>query len=234
MTQIGQGLSEAVRLLLQLDPEVLAVAWLTMKVSGAAALLSVVVGIPLGCCLATRRFWGRGALISFVNLGMGLPPVVVGLVVSLLLWRYGPLGDWQLLYTPWAMVMAQTCIAAPIVASLSFSAVVSLDGRLPLQLMALGASRLQADWLLIKEAKLGLLAAVIAGFGRAVSEVGASMMVGGNLKGETRVLTTATVLEVSKGDYDIAMAFGLILLLLVYGVVALLTMLQQSGKRGCR
>ncbi len=233
MTYIGQGLGEAVRLLLQLDPAVLKVAWLTLQVSGLAALISVVLGVPLGCALATRRFRGRGALVSFVNVGMGMPPVVVGLLVSLLLWRYGPLGDWQLLYTPWAMVIAQVLIAAPIVASLSFSAIVSLDERLPLQLLALGASRLQADRLLIKEAKLGLLAAVIAGFGRAVSEVGASMMVGGNLKDETRVLTTATVLEVGKGNYELAISFGLILLVLVYLVVAVLTVLQQAGKRGC-
>ena len=227
MTYIEQGLGEALRLLLQQDPEVMAVVYLTLQVSGLAALFSVILGVPLGCYLATRRFCGRKALLSFVNLGMGMPPVVVGLVVSIFLWRYGPLGDWRLLYTPWAMVIAQTVIAAPIVASLSFAAIVSLDERLRLQLLALGASRLQTDWRLIKEAKLGLLAAVIAGFGRAISEVGASMMVGGNLKGETRVLTTATVLETGKGEYALAIAFGVILLLLVYGVVAALTLLQQ-------
>lgn len=233
MTYIGQGLEEAGRLLWRLDPDVVTVAWLTLRVAGLAALISVAIGIPAGCFLATRRFRGRGALVSFVNVGMGMPPVVVGLVVSLALWRYGPLGDWQLLYTPWAMVIAQVLMAAPIVTSLSFSAIVSLDERLALQLLALGASRRQADWLLIKEAKFGLLAAVIAGFGRAVSEVGASMMVGGNLKDETRVLTTATVLEVGKGNYELAIAFGLLLLLLVYAVVAALTVLQQTGRRRC-
>ena len=145
MTYIGQGLNEAISLLLQQDREVLAVAWLTMKVSGLAALISVALGIPVGCCLATRRFCGRNALVSFVNAGLGMPPVVVGLFVSLLLWRYGPLGDWELLYTPWAMVIAQALVASPIVASLSFSAIVSLDRRLSFQLMALGAIRLQAD-----------------------------------------------------------------------------------------
>ena len=204
---------------------------LTMQVSGTATLLSVIGGVPLGLWLALRDFCGKRILSSMLNFGMGLPPVVVGLFVSLGLWRYGPFGDLGLMYSPTAMIIAQTIIALPIVAGLSFAAIESLNPKLRLQLVSLGASHWQVALLLVREARLGLMAAVIAGFGRVISEVGASMMVGGNIKGETRVLTTATVMEVGKGNFDLAIAISLVLLLGAFAVVVLLTWLQHGGRK---
>ena len=211
--------------------DLLEVIILTLQVSGTATIISIMLGLPAGLWLALSDFPGKQAVLSVVNFGMGLPPVVVGLFVSLLLWRYGPLGSLGIMYTPTAMIMAQSVIASPIIAGLSFAAIGALPPNLRLQLLSLGATRWQAGWILIKEAKLGLLAAVMAGFGGVVSEIGASMMVGGNIKGQTRVLTTATVMEVGKGNYDLAIALSLVLLLLSYGVVALLTLAQNYGKR---
>jgi len=211
--------------------ELIEVILLTLQVSGTATFISVLLGLPVGLWLALNDFPGKKAVLSVVNFGMGLPPVVVGLFVSLLLWRYGPLGGLEIMYTPSAMIIAQSVIASPIIAGLSFAAVGSLPPNLRLQMLSLGATRLQACWILIKEAKLGLLAAVMAGFGGVVSEIGASMMVGGNIKGATRVLTTATVMEVGKGNYDLAIALSLVLLVLSYGVVATLTYAQNYGKR---
>jgi len=224
---VWEGIVEAVRLLLRLDPEVLRVSWLTLKVSGIATLISVIIGVPLGAVLALTRFPGRDFLVSLANLGMGLPPVVVGLWVSIFLWRQGPLGWLGIMYTPAAIIVAQAVIAAPIVVSFSLAAFQQLNPRLRLQLLALGASRWQVFWYLAKEARLGILAAVMAGFGGVVSEVGASMMVGGNIKGETRVLTTAIAMEVARGNFGLAIALSIILLLLAYGIVAVLTAAQQ-------
>ena len=214
-----------------IEEEIGPIVLLTIQVSGTATLLSVIGGVPLGLWLALRDFRGKRFLSGLLNFGMGLPPVVVGLFVSLCLWRYGPFGDLGLMYSPTAMVIAQTIIAFPIVAGLSFAAIQSLNPKLRLQLVSLGASRWQAAFLMIREARLGLMAAVIAGFGRVISEVGASMMVGGNIKGETRVLTTATVMEVGKGNFDMAIAISLVLLLGAFAVVVLLTSLQHGGKR---
>lgn len=214
-----------------IEEEIGPIVLLTIKVSGTATLLSVIGGVPLGLWLALRDFRGKRFLSGLLNFGMGLPPVVVGLFVSLCLWRYGPFGDLGLMYSPTAMVIAQTIIAFPIVAGLSFAAIQSLNPKLRLQLVSLGASPWQAAFLMIREARLGLMAAVIAGFGRVISEVGASMMVGGNIKGETRVLTTATVMEVGKGNFDMAIAISLVLLLGAFAVVVLLTWLQHGGKR---
>ena len=211
--------------------DLLEVVLLTLQVSGTATLISVLLGLPAGLWLALNDFPGKKAVLSVVNFGMGLPPVVVGLFVSLLLWRYGPLGGLEIMYTPSAMIIAQSVIASPIIAGLSFAAVGALPPNLRLQMLSLGATGPQACWVLIKEAKLGLLAAVMAGFGGVVSEIGASMMVGGNIKGATRVLTTATVMEVSKGNYDLAIALSFVLLVLSYGVVATLTYAQNYGKR---
>lgn len=230
MDMIVEGLIQGLQLLLSGDSEVLEVAILTIKVSGIATAISVLTGIPIGLWLAFKEFYGKQAVSSIVNFGMGFPPVVVGLVVSLFLWRYGPLGELSLMYTPLAMVIAQAIIATPIVTGLSFAAIVSINPKLRWQLISLGATHWQASWLLIKEARLGLMAAVIAGFGRVISEVGASMMVGGNIKGQTRVLTTATVMEVGKGNYDLALAISLILLLIAYTIVVMLTYLQHKGK----
>ena len=211
--------------------DLIEVIMLTLQVSGMATMISIILGLPAGLWLALSEFPGKKAVLSVVNFGMGLPPVVVGLFVSLLLWRYGPLGSLGIMYTPAAMIIAQSVIASPIIAGLSFAAIGALPPNLRLQLLSLGATRWQAGWMLIKEAKLGLLAAVMAGFGGVVSEIGASMMVGGNIKGQTRVLTTATVMEVGKGNYDLAIALSLVLLLLSYGVVAALTFAQNYGKR---
>ena len=230
MELIWQGIKEAIRLILSGDPGVLQITWLSLQVSGSATLLSLLVGIPGGVGLALAKFPGRGFLIALVNTGMGLPPVVVGLFVSIFLWRSGPLGALGLLYTPTAIVIAQFVIAAPIVVGLTVAAMQQLNPKLRLQLLALGASRWQLLWLLMREARLPLLAAVMAGFGGVISEVGASMMVGGNLLGQTRVLTTATVLETGKGNFDVAIALSLILLALVFGVNYLLTWVQQRGR----
>jgi len=230
MELIWQGIKEAIRLILSGDPGVLQITWLSLQISGGATLISLLVGIPAGVGLALAKFPGRGLLIALVNTGMGLPPVVVGLFVSIFLWRSGPLGPLGLLYTPTAIVIAQFVIAAPIVVGLTVAAMQQLNPKLRLQLLALGASRWQLLWLLMREARLPLLAAVMAGFGGVISEVGASMMVGGNLLGQTRVLTTATVLETGKGNFDVAIALSLILLALVFGVNYLLTWVQQRGR----
>ncbi len=231
MSEMLSGLGEALFLLFNGDAEIYEVIFLTLKVSGVATLVSILIGLPVGLWLALNEFPGKKLIISFVNFAMGLPPVVVGLFVSLLLWRYGILGALGIMYTPWAMIIAQAVIASPIIAGLTFAAIGSLNPKLRLQLLSLGATDFQANWLLVKEAKLGLMAAVIAGFGGVVSEVGASMMVGGNIKGQTRVLTTATVMEVGKGNYDIAIALSFVLLLVSYVVVAALTYAQNVGKR---
>ncbi|MBC7345882.1 MAG: ABC transporter permease [Clostridia bacterium] len=230
MEFLVQGLWRGICLLVTADPAVMEVALLTLRVTGTATLISVVIGIPLGVFLALRRFWGRGAVLSLVYTGMGLPPTVVGLWVSLFLWRSGPLGWLKLIYTPTAIVIAQAIIATPLVASLTVAALQQLPPKLKLQLLGLGASRWQLVWQLLREARLGLFAAVIAGFGGVVSEVGAAAMVGGNIVGETRVLTTAIMLEVSRGNFDTAVALSFILLALAYTVVAILTITQQ-GRR---
>mgnify|MGYP001583991990 FL=1 len=230
MELIWRGLAEAVRLIVTGDPDVLQITWLSLQISGGATLLSLLAGIPAGMALALARFPGRGLCLALVNTGMGLPPVVVGLFVSIFLWRSGPLGFLELLYTPTAIVIAQFIIAAPIVMGLTIAAMQQLNPKLRLQLLGLGASRWQLLWLLMREARLPLLAAVMAGFGGVISEVGASMMVGGNIRGQTRVLTTATVLETGKGNFDLAIALGVILLVLAFAVNYLLTRIQQRGR----
>ncbi len=231
MDIIWQGLVEALRLLGSGDPYVLEITALTLRVSGTATVLAVLMGVPLGVLLAFAHFPGRRAIVAAVNTGMGLPPVVVGLIVALMLWRSGPLGRLGLIYTPLAMIIAQTLIALPIIMGLTMAALQQLDPRLRWQLLGLGASRAQLVILLLWETRLLLLAAVIAGFGAVISEVGASMMVGGNVAHHTRVLTTATVLETSKGNFALAMALSTILLLLAYFVTFALTTLQQRARR---
>jgi tungstate transport system permease protein len=232
MGLIAEGVVQAFRLLLAGDPEIWAVTLLSLQISCGATLLSLVVGIPAGTVLALARFPGRSLVISAVNTGMGLPPVVVGLFVTILLWRNGAFGAFELLYTPAAMVLAQLVIAAPIVTGLTLAAVQQIPARFRLQLLALGASRPQMVWALLREARLPMLAAVMAGFGGVISEVGASMMVGGNIKGSTRVLTTATVLETGKGNFDIAIALSLILLAITFLVNWALTSIQQRRRPG--
>lgn len=229
METIWQGLAKAYELLKAGDPELYQIVWLTLRVSGTATLLSILAGVPLGVWLALSRFRGRGLIVGLVNTTMGLPPVVVGLWVAIFLWRSGPLSFLGIMYTPSAMVVAQCVIAGPLVTGFTMAGISQLNPKLRLQLLALGASRWQLFWLLVREARLSILAAIMAGFGGAISEVGASMMVGGNILGQTRVLTTATVMEVSKGRFDVGIALSLILLLLSYGITYGLTLLQQRG-----
>lgn len=230
MEVFWNGFVIALQLLLSGDKEILEITLLTLKVSGTATVVAVLIGVPIGYFLALTSFPGRNFVVSIVNFGMGLPPVVVGLFVWLLLSRYGPLGLLGLLYTPTAMTLAQGIIAFPVVTGFTLAAFQQLHPKLKLQILSLGASKLQLLWLMAREARLGLLAAVMAGFGGAVSEVGAAMMVGGNLVGSTRILTTATVLEVSKGNTDLAMALSIILLILAFSITAVLTTAQQRGR----
>lgn len=227
MQTLLDGLTEAIRLLLSGDPTIREITGLTLFVSGTATLLSLLVGLPIATLLAFTRFRGRTLLISLVNMGMGMPPVIVGLVVALLLWRSGPLGALGLIYTPAAMILAQSLLALPLIIGLSQAALEHLDPRLRWQLLGLGASPAQLVATLLWEARLPILAAVMAGFGAALSEVGASMMVGGNIAHQTRVLTTAIVLETSRGHFATAMALGLLLLLLAWLVTFALTTLQH-------
>jgi tungstate transport system permease protein len=227
MELIVHGIIKAFELLVTFDPEVLGITWLSLKISGTATLISLFIGVSIGTAVALNNFFGKRFVISLINTGMGLPPVVVGLFVTMMIWRSGPFGFLEILYTPYAMIIAQAIIATPIVMGISLAAIQNLHPNLRLQILSLGASRLQMVWILIKEAKLPLLAAVMAGFGGVISEVGASIMVGGNIKGYSRVLTTATVMETSRGNFDIAIALGIILLILAFIINAILTQIQQ-------
>jgi tungstate transport system permease protein len=218
---------EALGLLFGGGAELYGIIGRTLLISGLATLVAMLLGIPLGYALARGRFPGRTLLLGMVNTGMGMPPVVVGLVVWLLLTRSGPLGAWELIYTPRAMIIAQFVIATPLVVGFTAASIQALPAQLPDLLTSLGAGRVQALWILSREARLGLLAAVMAGFGAIVSEVGASMTVGGNLRGSTRVLTTAIVTETGRGNLPTALALGCLLLGLAFAVNLLLTLVQQ-------
>lgn len=230
MDLIVEGIIEAFRLIFRGDPEVLKVTLLTLTVSLSATAISLIVGITMGTVIGLTRFTGRRFLVSLINTGMGSPPVVVGLIVSVFLWRNGPLGIFSLMYSPYAIVIAQCIISLPIITGFTMASIQQLDPKLRLQILALGASRLQLLWILVRDTRLPLLAAVMAGFGSIISEVGAAMMVGGNIEGHTRVLTTAIVLEVSKGQFGTAIALGIILMILVYVVNLVLTAAQQRSK----
>src|SRR5512139_798840 len=212
-----------------IDSEIFQITILSLQVSTIATAISLLIGLPFGSWLALGNFRGRSFILSIINTGMALPPVVVGLVVAMMLWRSGPLGDLRLIYTPAAIIIAQTVIAAPVVIGLTAAALQQLDARLRLQLLGLGASRIQMVLALWREARLPLLAALMAGFGSVISEVGASMMVGSNLRHQTRVLTTAIVLETSKGEFGTAIALSFLLLLLAYLVNFALTSIQQRS-----
>jgi tungstate transport system permease protein len=213
------------------DPAVREIAERTVGVSGLATLVAMLVGVPAGYALARRSFRGRTLLLGAVHTGMGVPPVVAGLVVWLLLVRSGPLGGLELVYTKQAMVAAQIAIALPLVVGFTAASVQALGPGLFDLIAMLGASRLQTLWIVAREARLGLLAAVMAGFGAVVSEVGASMMVGGNLQGDTRVLTTAIVTETSRGQTERAVALGVLLMALAFAVNLALTSAQQRRAR---
>jgi len=230
MDMLLDGVSQALAALAAGNAEVLQITLRTLQVSGAATLISLALGIPVGTWLALVRFRGRALVLGVVNAGMGLPPVVVGLFLAIMLWRSGPLGGLHLIYSPTAMIIAQTIIAFPIVAGITASAIQQLDPRLRLQLLGLGASPAQLVSALWWQARLPLLSAAMAGFGGAISEVGASMMVGGNIAGQTRIMTTAIALETSRGEFGQATALGALLLALSLLVTLAATWLQQRGR----
>lgn len=210
--------------------EIAEISLRTLRVSFSALAIALFVGVPTGIALGTRRFPGRGLLVTSVNAGMGAPPVVVGLLVALLLWRSGPLGALSLMYTPVAMIGAQVLIALPLVIGITLAAVGALDDEWHLQVRTLGIPRRWRLWLLVREIRMGLLAAVIASLGGILSEVGAVQMVGGNLAGETRVLSTAILMHTSMGRFDVALGLACVLLGLTLVLAGLLTAVQQGGR----
>jgi tungstate transport system permease protein len=225
---VTEALGDALRLIVDRDPELQRIAALSLAVSGMAALLAALLGVPLGAALHLSRSAGRRPLVLVVNTGMGLPPVVVGLVVTMLLWRTGPFGSLRLLYTPPAMVLAQLIVALPIVAGFTYAALSLQDPDLALAMRADGATERRVAFELIRAARAPILVAIAAGFGRAIAEVGASLMVGGNIVGQTRILTTAIALESSRGDFALALALGMILLLLALTVNASLGLAARA------
>lgn len=227
MDTVIEGLKRGLWLIITLDPQVYGITLFTLKVSGIATLISLIIALPLSLLLALNEFPGKRILISLANLGMGLPPTVVGLWVALMFWRSGPFGKLRIMYTPTAIIIAQVVIATPLIVALSTAALQQIDQKLRWQIMALGATPIQMMYIMVREARYSLLAAIMAGFGGAISEVGASMMAGGNIENYTRVLTTAIVLETSKGQFDAALALSFILLALTYAATVGLTFLQQ-------
>jgi tungstate transport system permease protein len=228
MELLLSGFTHALYLLFSGEKDVYTITLLTLKVSFTAVMISSFIGLPLGGVLGLTSFFGRRFLLVLVNIGMGLPPVVAGLWITMLLWRSGPLGVYSLLFTPPAIICAQVLVSLPIIIGLTCSAFQKLDSQILLHLKALGATRSQAFLILLKEAKIGILAAIIAGFGRIMAEVGAAMMVGGNIQGDTRILTTSIVMEVSKGNFEVALALSFILMILSFTITFFLTFLQQG------
>ena len=228
MELFGDAIAQAFALLVSFDAYVFQILWRSIQVSGGAMVVAILVGLPIGIFLGVSRFPGRSTLVALVYTGFALPPVVIGLLVYLLLSRQGPIGGLEILFSPSAMVLAQALLAAPYVAGVSLAAVQAVPPDVRLQARALGAGPARALWMQVREARLGIFAAVIAGFGAVISEVGAAMMVGGNIAGETRVLTTAIVLETRRGNFETAMALGFILLGIVLVVNVLLTRVQQG------
>lgn len=230
MAAITHGILEFWNTLFANSSEVLEVTLRSLHVSVIATVLSVLLGVSVGAFVVFKGFPGRKLFIALVNTSMGIPPVVVGLFLSVLLWRSGPLGFLHIIYTPLAMIIAQVFIATPIATGITIAALQQVPEMLKLQLMGLGATRVQMAFIIIREAKIPLLAAVMAAFGAVISEVGASMMVGGNIKGSTRVLTTAIVMETGKGNFPFAVSLGVILLLMTFAVNLILTHIQQKHR----
>lgn len=228
MKDLWQGLVQAIGLIVSLDPALYEVIRLSLYVSGVALAYSTVIGIPLGAFLALKRFWGRRIIMALLYTGMGFPPVVIGLFVYLLLSRSGPMGQLGWLFTPRAIIVAQTIISFPLVAGFTMAAVMGVDPHLRQQLVALGATGWQATLAILAEARIGVIVSIIAGFGSVISEVGAVMLVGGNIEGKTRTLTTAIVLETRKGNFELAIALGVILLLISFLIN--LAMLKSQGR----
>jgi tungstate transport system permease protein len=228
MRDLLAGFVQAIQLILAGDPPLYQAISLSLRVTGVALLFSTLVGIPLGAWLGLKQFPGRRLVMAMLYTGMGFPPVVVGLFVYLMLSRSGPLGFLGWLFTPTAMIVAQTIISFPLVAGFTMAAVMGVDPNLRLQVQALGATPWQTTAAILAEARIGVVVSVIAGFGGIISEVGAVMLVGGNIEGKTRVLTTAIVLQTSQGDFGLAMALGIVLLSLSF--IANLAMLRLQGR----
>jgi tungstate transport system permease protein len=226
---IWEGFREAVQLLVHGDSEVMQILGVTLRVAVGSTLLALLFGLPTGLALGLGRFHGRGVGTAAVNAGLGLPPVVVGLVVALLLFRGAPLGGLELIYTVNGIILAQALLAFPIVAAFTASAVQAVPSSLFAQARALGASRLQVGLLALREARVGVIAAVIAALGSALSEVGAVVLVGGNVFGQTQTLASAVLIKVAAGEYGTAIALGILLLGLILILSAALTLLQQRG-----
>ena len=229
MGSILEGFIKAFSLILELDRELLSIILLSLEVSGIALIIASFLGVPAGSILGLKKFRGRGFVISLTNTFMGLPPIVVGLFVYLLLSRRGPLGFMALLYTPSAMITAQTILIFPILTSLCHSAVISVDPIIRQAAVTLGATPFQAALTVIKEARYGILSGVIAGLGRAMGEVGAILIVGGNIAGYTRVMTTTIALETDKGNFELALALGIILLIISLLINIGLHLIQRKG-----
>ena len=229
MPDLASGFVSAIQLILSGDPALTQIVLLSFQVSGVAICLAAIAGEPLGAWLGLSRFRGHGLAVALIYTGMGLPPVVVGLFVYLTLSRVGPLGSLNWLFTINAMIVAQTIIALPLIAGFVMAAVMGVDPELRQQLAALGATSVQATRAVIREARSGVIVALVAGFGGITSEVGAVMLVGGNIEGSTRVLTTAIVLETRQGDFDRAIALGLILLFLSFVINLAVLALQGRG-----
>src|SRR6266542_5454408 len=230
MDLVWQAILVAVALIVRADAELVRIGSLSLLVSGAATALASAIGVPLGIALHVGRFPGRAATAVLVNAGMALPPVVVGLLVMLALWRTGPLGSLRLLFTPSAMVIAQVIVALPLIAGFTRAAISLLDPDLVLAMRADGAGEARIGLELARAALAQVLVAVAAGGGRAISEVGASLMVGGNIVGQTRILTTSIALESGRGEFALALALGFILLLLALSVNALLGVVAASPR----
>ena len=229
METLFSGFSQAVRLIFSFDRELYSIIFLSLKVSGSALLLATFIGLPIGSIIGLKKFLGRDFIISLLNTFMGLPPVVVGLVLYLILSRSGPLGFLGILYSPFAMIIAQTLLAAPIIAALSHSSIIGVDDVVKKSAITLGATPLQAAVKVIAEARYGIMAAIIAGFGRAIAEVGAILIVGGNIAGYTRVMTTTIALETDKGNFELAIALGVVLIFIALCINIILHWVQKKG-----
>ncbi len=230
MHALGHAVLEALRLLWQRDPALMEIIRLSLQVSGLGLLCGTLLGVPVGAWLGLSEFPGRRLAMALVYTGMGFPPVVIGLFVYLLFSRSGPLGGLGWLFTPKAMIVAQTILAFPLVAGFTMAAVMGVDPNLRQQVLALGATRRQATLTILSEARVGVVVSIIAGFGAIISEVGAAILTGGNIEGRTRVLSTAVILETRKGNFELAMALGFVLLSLTF-VANLLMMRLQGGTR---
>jgi tungstate transport system permease protein len=229
MGSIIEGFRQAFSLIFHLNEELIGIIFLSLQVSGIALVIATALGLPVGSFVGLRKFPGRGLTISLLNTFMGLPPVVVGLFLYLLLSRSGPLGFMSLLYSPSAMIIAQSILAFPIVASLCHSAIVNVDPIIRQAAVTLGATPYQVAITIVKEARYGIMSGIIAGFGRLMAEVGAILIVGGNIAGYTRVMTTTIALETDKGNFELALALGIILLTLSLIVNMALHVIQRKG-----